>query len=132
MRALMIPFLTGLMFAVSGHAQAPDWSHAQPLTIELSSFKFTPATVALEHGTAYRIHFVNKSGGGHDFAAKEFFADSDIAPEDRAKIRSGSIGLGGGESADIRLAPLRAGTFKVHCTHFMHSTFGMIGSIAVR
>jgi plastocyanin len=133
MRRAMIPALVLALFVVApGVAQTPDWSQAKPLTIELSSFKFTPATETLQHGTAYRIHFVNTSSGGHDFVAKEFFAGSVVAPEDRAKIKNGGIDVDGGESVDVRLIPNKTGSFKTHCSHFMHSSFGMTGTITVQ
>jgi plastocyanin len=137
MRRAMIPALIPALFVVAlgaaaSTAQTPDWSQAKPLTIELSSFKFTPATETLQHGTAYRIHFVNTSSGGHDFVAKDFFAGSMIAPEDRAKITNGGVDVDAGESVDVRLIPNRTGSFKVHCSHFMHSSFGMTGTITVQ
>ena len=137
MRRAVIPVLIPTLFivglgATTGAAQTPDWSQAKPLTIELSSFKFTPSTEMLQHGTAYRIHFVNASSGGHDFVAKEFFAGSIVAPEDRAKITNGGVDVDGHGSVDIKLIPNRTGSFKVHCSHFMHSTFGMTGTITVQ
>jgi uncharacterized cupredoxin-like copper-binding protein len=114
------------------HAETPDWSKAQPVSIELSSFKFTPSTLELQSGRPYRLHLTNSSSGGHDFAAKEFFAASTISQEDQAKAKGGKLGLKSGESADIRLVPGTAGSYALRCTHFMHSTFGMTGTITVR
>jgi len=130
--AMIAALAIAALGATTGAAQTPDWSQAKPLTIELSSFKFTPSTETLEHGTAYRIHFVNTSSGGHDFVAKEFFAGSTVAPEDRAKITNGGVDVDGHGSVDVRLIPNRAGSFKVHCSHFMHSSFGMTGTITVQ
>jgi uncharacterized cupredoxin-like copper-binding protein len=118
--------------AVSAGAQPADWSRAQTINVELSNFKFTPSTVTLEHGVPYRLHLINTSSGGHDFAAKELFAASTIAPEDAAAIKNGEIGLKSGQSADIRLIASRTGSYPFRCTHFMHSTFGMTGTATVR
>lgn len=112
-------------------AQSPDWSHAAPVTIALSSFKFTPDRIVLKHGEPYRLHFTNTSSGGHDFAAREFFAAATIAPDDRATLSGGKIELGEGESADVRLIPGKPGSYPVHCSHFLHSSFGMVGTIVV-
>jgi uncharacterized cupredoxin-like copper-binding protein len=120
------------LLAQAGQAQSPDWSHAQPITVELSSFKFTPATLTLHRGTPYRLRFSNDSSGGHDFVAKAFFAGSSIAPEDQAKISKGGVDVDGGETVEILLVPNQPGSFKAHCSHFMHSTFGMTGEIIVR
>ena len=133
MSTVLIPaFLVAALGATTGAAQTPDWSQAKPLTIELSSFKFTPASEALQRGTPYRLHLVNTSAGGHDFVAKEFFAGSMVAPEDRAKITNGGVDVGAGESVDVRLIPNRAGSFKLHCSHFLHSSFGMTGTITIQ
>ncbi len=104
---------------------------SQALTVEMSNFKFNPSTLTLKHGQSYVLHFVNNASGGHDFVAKEFFASSAISPEDRAKVKNGEIELSGGESADVHLVANTPGTYKSHCSHFMHSSFGMTGQIVV-
>lgn len=121
--ALLAPFMSGAASA----AGAP-----QVVTVEMSNFKFTPAALTLARGRPYVLHFVNDASGGHDFVAKEFFAASTIDPEDRAKVRKGEVELSGGESADIHLVANVPGTYKSHCSHFMHSSFGMTGTIAVQ
>lgn len=133
MRRLMLPtLLAAALAATMGQAQSPDWGQAKPVSIELSNFKFTPSTLTLQRGTAYRIHLANAASGGHDFVAKEFFAGSTIDPEDQAKIKNGGIDLAGGEAVDIRLVANQPGTYKTHCSHFMHSSFGMTGTITVQ
>lgn len=104
----------------------------QALTIEMSNFKFNPSTLTLTRGRSYVLHFVNSASGGHDFVAKEFFASATIAPEDGAKVKKGEVELSGGESADVRLVANTPGTYKSHCSHFMHSSFGMTGRIVVQ
>ena len=106
-------------------------SGAAAVEIELSSFKFRPATLQLEHGRDYVLHFVNTSSGGHDFSARSFFDAATIAPEDRAKLDKGSVDLEGGEEARIHLTAPAPGHYKVRCSHFMHSTMGMTGEIVV-
>jgi plastocyanin len=117
--------------AAGGFAQPPDRGTAQSVTVELSSFKFTPATLTLQQGKSYRIHFVNRSSRGHNFVAEKFFSTSTIAAEDQGKVVDGKVNLDGGEAADISLVPRQAGTFKSRCTHFMHSMLGMTGTITV-
>ena len=112
---------------------SPISAQSGPTTIdiEMSSFKYKPATIQLEHGRDYVLHFVNTASGGHDFSAPAFFGAAKVAPEDRAKLKRGAIGLGGGEEARIRVTAPAAGHYAVHCTHFMHSTMGMTGEIVV-
>jgi uncharacterized cupredoxin-like copper-binding protein len=118
--------------ALAGAAQTPDWGRTQTITVELSSFKFVPANLVLDHGTPYRLHLVNRASGGHDFVARRFFANSTIVAEDRAEVVDGRVDLGGGDSVDVRLVPTRPGTYDLHCSHFMHAIFGMKGTITVR
>jgi len=104
----------------------------QTLTVEMSNFKFNPSTLTLVRGRPYVLHFVNSASGGHDFVAKEFFASAAIAPEDRGKVDKGEVELSGGETADVHLVANAPGTYKSHCSHFMHSSFGMSGQIIVQ
>lgn len=110
----------------------PDWSRAETVNVQLSNFRFTPSTITLKHGQAYDLHLANQASGGHDFAAKEFFAAATIMDSDRAKISGGKIALGAKQSIDVRFIPPHAGTYKLRCTHFMHSSFGMTGEIVVQ
>jgi plastocyanin len=45
-------------------------------------------------------------------------------------VHKGAVELSGHEAKDIAVVP-RAGTYKLHCTHTFHSTFGMKGEIVV-
>jgi len=134
---MMVPVTTlavlsaAFLSPTGGFAQPPDRAMAQSVTVELSSFKFTPAVLTLQRGKSYRLHFVNRSSRGHNFVAEKFFATSTIAAEDQGKVVDGKVDLDGGEAADISLVPGQAGTFKSRCTHFMHSMLGMTGTITV-
>ncbi len=133
MRRLMLPtLLATVLTSTMGQTQPPAWDQAKPISIELSNFKFTPSTMTLQRGTAYRIHLANSSSGGHNFVAKEFFAGSTVDPEDQGKIKDGGVDLAGGEAVDIRLVANQPGTYKTHCSHFMHTSFGMTGTITVQ
>jgi plastocyanin len=127
---LTIPL--GIFLAGFAGGAATAQGSAQAITVDMSNFKFTPATVTLTHGRPYVLHFVNSASGGHDFVAKEFFGAATIAPEDRAKVKNGEVELDGGESADIHLVANTPGSYKSHCSHFMHSSFGMTGTVVVQ
>lgn len=128
MRSILFAALaaTSIPAAAQAPAGGPD-----RIEIDLSNFKFTPSSITLHHGSAYVLHFVNKAGGGHDFVATSFFAAADVAPADRTRIANGGIELRGGEAADVRLVAPAPGRYEAHCSHFMHSTFGMRGEIVV-
>lgn len=100
------------------------------VTVTLANFSFTPADLHLHAGQPVTIHFVNEGSGGHDFTAEEFFTAATMDAANRARVGKGRIALGKGESSDVTLTP-RAGTFKVHCSHFGHSALGMTGKVVV-
>jgi len=105
---------------------------SQLVNVALSSFAFSPSMLTFQRGRTYRLHLVNTSGGGHDFSAPEFFASSAIAPADRTRVTNSKIKLAGKQSVDITLTPEKAGTYELHCSHFLHAGMGMKGSITVR
>jgi plastocyanin len=118
--------------AAPAPAQHPDWDTARTIEINLKSFAYIPATMTLQRGVPYRLHFVNQAGGGHNFVARDFFAEATIDPANRVALDQGQVELGGGDSATVRLISNRAGTYDVHCSHFLHSSFGMKGKIVVQ
>ena len=104
---------------------------AEPVNIALSDYAFAPAALNLKAGTAYHLHFTNAGSKDHDFTAPEFFAASQVAPEDQAKIKRGTVEIDKGKDVDVTVTP-SAGNYKVNCTHFMHSAMGMHGTITVQ
>jgi plastocyanin len=106
-------------------SQAP----AQPaqLVIQLSNFSFAPNPIQLAAGKPVTITFDNRSGSGHDFTAREFFAASTITA---GAAPGGKVALAGHESKSITLVP-RAGSYDAHCSHFLHASMGMTDRILV-
>ena len=102
---------------------------AQPRTetITLYSFGYTPKNIRLPAGREVTLNFVNRSNSGHDFTAPSFFASSRIVS---GQVKDGEIGMGPGQSRTVTLVP-RAGSYKVHCSHFFHKQMGMKGTITV-
>jgi len=100
--------------------------------IDLTNFAFSPASLALQQGVPYRLHFVNKTSGGHDFTAKDFFEATTIDPAGQALVKNGKISFKGSETADVGVVANRVGHFDVVCSHLMHATMGMRGDIVVQ
>jgi len=124
-----VVILIAVPFLPVGEASAQT---VMPLSITLSNYSFTPNVLDLQAGVTYRMHFINGGSKDHNFSAPEFFAASQIAPDDQAKIEKGLVALDSGQSVDITITPDHPGIFAVECTHFMHKTMGMHGSITVR
>lgn len=127
--AALVPAAVFALAAQASAQPSPDWSRAATVEVVVSSFSFAPDTVRLKAGVPVRLT-LRDTKGGHNFSAPEFFAAARIAPEDRSKVARGKIELEKGESVTIRLVPAQ-GTYKVACTHFLHTSFGMKGAIVV-
>ena len=105
---------------------------AEPISITLTNYAFTPSALNLKSGMTYHLHFINSGSKDHNFSAPQFFAAAQVAPEDQAKVEKGRVALEGGQSLDITVTPDHPGTFAVECTHFMHKMMGMHGNIVVQ
>lgn len=104
---------------------------ASTIAVQLSNFKFTPSTIAMEHGRPYVLHLANMASGGHDFTAPAFFAAANIAPGDRRYVTEGEVEVPAGQAIDIHLTAPAAGSYKLKCSHTFHKMFGMSGMIVV-
>jgi plastocyanin len=129
-RSLPLAALVALALAAPSAAQ-PSWGQAAPVTVSLSSFKFSPQTIRLRAGQPVILHLQNTGSGGHDFSAAGFFRAASVRPQDAGKITSGAVDVGGHDSVDVALVP-KAGTYALRCTHAFHTMFGMKGSIVVQ
>ena len=118
-RIAAVALSCALSLAIPG-AGVAQGANPQVINVELSSFAFSPSTLTFQHGRSYRLHLVNTSGGGHDFTAPEFFAASQIAPADRARIAGGKVRLTGKQSVDVTLRPKGPG-IRAAFSHFLHA-----------
>lgn len=111
------------LFTITLPSAAPCQTPPPRVDIVLANFSFTPAALHLKAGQPVTLHFVNQGSGGHNFSAPEFFRAAGAVP-------GGKVDLAKGESRDVMLTP-RAGHYDVRCTHFLHTSFGMKGTIDV-
>ena len=116
-----------LLNSQTASSQAPT-----VINVQLSSYKFTPKTIVLDHGRSYVLRLANVSDGGHDFTASKFFAAAKVAPEDRPLVAEGEVEVPPGQVREIRLTAPAAGKYKLKCSHSFHKMFGMSGEILVR
>lgn len=111
-------------------SQDTDWSKADTMTVKLSDFEFSPAYLGLRVGTPVRLVLVNEGSGEHDFSAPEFFSAVIYRPGSMVPAE-GRIEVPKNETKEVDLLPLTAGSYKLKCTEFLHSLFGMRGTIEV-
>lgn len=100
------------------------------VTVRMSNFAFDPNHLRFKAGVPVRLRLVNESGGGHDFSAPAFFAASGFPPGSSAPP-DGAVDLGSHQTVEIVVVPRTPGSYRVECTHFLHSLFGMHGMIEV-
>ena len=110
---------------------APDWSKATTVPLAITNYHFTPDALQFHANLPYRFRLTNNAGGGHSFDAPEFFAAVTVAPEDRAKIVKGEIEVESGKTVEVKFVPTVAGTYRFHCSHFLHASLGMTGTVVV-
>ena len=124
----LLGFAIGLAAASPAVSQAP-----QPATVSvtLSNFKFNPAAIEMHAGVPTVLHLVNTASGGHNFTAPEFFAAAKIAPASQPLVHDGKVEVPKHSALDVTLTPA-AGQYSLKCTHMLHSSFGMNGTIVVR
>jgi uncharacterized cupredoxin-like copper-binding protein len=103
---------------------------SQTLTVRLSSFAFEPNHLRLKAGVPVRLRLVNESSGSHDFNTPGFFAASNILPGSLAPV-NGDVSVGSHQAVEIAMVPRTPGTYPLNCTHFLHSFFGMRGTLEV-
>jgi len=122
MRTTLFALALALQTAASAQITPPIFE------VRLSSFDFTPATLRLAAARSVTLRLVNTGSGGHNFAAPEFFA---AARGVQGPVERGRVEVGGHSSVDIRLTPAR-GSYRLRCTHILHTSFGMTGSVVVQ
>jgi len=123
----MLKFRLAAAAALSVLAGSPAAAQPAVQTIALWSYGYSPRPIHLKAGRPVRLVFVNRSGNGHDFTARAFFARSRILSGD---VRGGKVELRARQSKTVTLVPA-AGTYEVHCTHFLHTQRGMTDTIVV-
>ena len=127
---------TGLTIAAAAAALTfstafSPFQQASPSVIEiqLKNYEVVHSTLHLQRGVPIVLRLVDTSGT-HSFSAPELFAASTLDPATAAMIRNGKVEVGEG-GVELRLTPNAPGTYAFHCTHFMHSAFGMKGTAVV-
>jgi plastocyanin len=123
------------VFVVAGVAwlaaldAAPQPASPETIVVRMSNFTFTPQRLRLRSGSVVVLRLVNDSSGGHDLSAPELFAASafpgGVAPA------GGKVEVASRQTRDVVFVPGAPGNYTFECTHFLHSLFGMAGSVVV-
>ena len=125
MRAL---FLFALLILTA--PSAPAQNAPRIVDVQLTSFDFTPSEIRLRTGVPVELRLTNAGRGDHNFSAPQFFRAASIPPGQTGIIQSGAIEVPSRRTMTVRLTPAR-GTYRLRCTHTLHTAFGMRGRIIV-
>jgi uncharacterized cupredoxin-like copper-binding protein len=125
-KLLLIALMIGVQAAVAQSDPLPPTA----VTVSLSNFSFTPETIHLEAGVPVVLRLENRSNGGHNFSAPQFFADAKLDPTTEPLVQRGAVEIPGGGVREVAVIPA-AGRYPLKCTHTFHTMFGMKGTIVV-
>ena len=115
---------------------AADWDAAEKMTIELNEMSFTPNDITMEAGKPYIVTLTNIGAVKHEFTASEFFRTVATRKAETAQSEVKvpfftEIEVFAGETVDLYLIPLIAGTYDLKCEIEGHFEAGMFGTITV-
>jgi plastocyanin len=128
LRVAVVSIVGGVLcFAAS--AVPAETVPSATITVHLSNFAFSPAVLQMRAGVPISLHFVNDGSGGHNWSAPELFAAATFP--NGTPPSGGRVELAPKQRLDLLFVPRVPGTYKVECTHFLHSLFGMSGRVVV-
>lgn len=105
------------------------WSNAQPLTVVMTEYRFTPAHLDLRQGVRYRLRLENAGAELHEFTAPAFFRAIDVANPEILTAGGQDVVLLPGEEKDVYFIARQPGHYELTCAD--HDWAGMVGDIAV-
>lgn len=108
---------------------SPQQASPTAIEVQLKNYAFEPSTLRLQRGVPVVLKLV-ETAGSHSFSAPELFAASTLDPATAQLVHDGKVEVGEG-GVELRFTPNTPGTYAFHCTHFMHSSFGMKGTAVV-
>lgn len=126
----------GYVEDVAAVITAADWSQAETVTVTLSEFYFSPASLTFRANVPYRFRIANRGIAAHNFVSQTFFKAIAIQ---RMKTPQGdidmpylkSIAVAPGTEKEVFFVPVKKGEYDLECTAPLHRLFGMVGKIAV-
>jgi uncharacterized cupredoxin-like copper-binding protein len=90
------------------------------VAVEASSFEFKPNLIHARAGEPLLLKVKNVAGMEHNLTV--------LDPQGKSLA---NVDLPAGQTTEIRLPPLAAGTYPLHCDKPLHPSFGMKGEIKV-
>jgi uncharacterized cupredoxin-like copper-binding protein len=116
---------------------AANWSTAETVEVVLTEYAFAPAALTFEAGKPYRLLLRNAGSSTHTFTAPGFFQAIAVqklvsADGEQALPYVENIEVPAGGSKELTFLAVRAGSYPLACSVFLHDAFGMTGDITIR
>lgn len=114
-----------------------DWSKMETVTVTMSEYAFSPATIVLKDGAPTRLVLKNTGKEAHYFVAEQFFrkiATRKVQGSD-GEIKAPyftALEVYPGKMLEWFLVPRQKGVYDLLCTVKGHAEHGMKGKIEVR
>jgi plastocyanin len=93
---------------------------AAEVAVEASSFEFKPNRIQARAGEALLLRVTNVAGMAHNLTV--------LDPQGKSLV---NVELAAGQTTEIPLPPLTAGTYPFYCDKPLHPSFGMKGEIRI-
>lgn len=119
--ALAVPVMSALLAACGGGGGGGGGSTSGggKITIEMSEYKYNPATITVSPGASVTVTLKNVGSLQHDYHIDGINATSPLVDP--------------GKSVDWTFtAPSQAGTYDTWCTVAGHKELGMVGKLEVK
>lgn len=116
---------------------AVDWSEMETVSVALTEFSFSPATLVFREGVPYKLKIANKGKMKHYFVSEAFFkaiATRKLQSNTDGEIKApyfSAIEVFPGRSLDLYFIPVKTGTYDLVCTMEGHAEEGMRGHIRI-
>lgn len=115
---------------------ATDWSTAETVEVVLAEYHFAPPTLDFEAGRPYRLLLRNTGSSAHTFSAPDFFQAIAVqrlvsAGGEQVQPYIKNIEIPAGARKEVFFVPVRAGSYGLECSVFLHDAFGMTGEINI-
>ena len=140
MQKLIVLILLGLSLALAACSTVPVKSGPQEVTLEVTEFKFQPATVQVEVGRPVKITMRNKGAIEHDWSILEIpvtgikeapksTMQHDMGNEHQPELHMSAMN---GQMVQMEFTPTRPGTYEFKCTIAGHKEAGLVGTLVVK
>jgi len=135
MNKVFVLILGALVLALA----ACSSSVAQPISIEVTEFKFQPATLEVSAGRPVKLTLLNKGTVEHDWAIMKIpmtgMSDSAMAGHNMSGMPNAPelhMNAMPGRTAQLEFTPSEKGTYQIICLVAGHKEAGMVGTLVVK